>query len=256
MSADDTLHNAAAWASDHKPVALGIGGAAVLLALLALHRRKGTPNGITGATAAGVGAASLVPYGDATSMGFTGLTGLQDTTAGGFAGLTDQLGTISGLLTTMQPPGTSTSGGTETGNTVPTDGGAGSGAYTGSTAQPSYVPAESAPILTPTEAAPSLLTQPQGTYTAPRTNLAPATGLQPIATSIPDAIAQVGGGVVQADRTNVGGVRALTSFSAADQATIRSGGTVVGGDGRVFKNVIGKDGTPHATSIGMFGQVV
>lgn len=254
MSADETLSHAADWAETHKPVAIGVVGGVAALFVLLMIRRRNSANGTSGATAAGVGSASLVPYGDATSMGFTGLTGIQDATTGGFAGITDQLAGISGLLTTMQPPGTATSGGSDTGNTIPTAGAAGSGATTGATAQPAFLPADSAPILTPTAAAPATLAAPQSSYTAPAP-YQPAYAA-PYSASIPDAVAQVGGGVPLAQRTNVGGLRALTSFSSADQATIRSGGTVVGGDGRVFKNVIGADGTPHATSIGMIGQVI
>ena len=78
----------------------------------------------------------------------------------------------------------------------------------------------------------------------------------PYAETIPQAMAEVGGGVDQAVRTGVGGIRAFSSFDQESQRILRGGGTVVGGDGRVFKNVIGADGTPHATSIGMYGEVV
>ncbi|HUX68895.1 MAG TPA: hypothetical protein VMV41_00125 [Cellulomonadaceae bacterium] len=265
MTAEDPMSGAVEWAETHKPAA--IGGALGLGALLFLlyMRRKNSANGTTGATAAGVGSASLVPYGDATSMGFTGLTGIQDATTGGFSGVSDQLATIAGLLTNLAPAGNATTGGTNTGNTIPTsfaDGTTvgGSGATTGAVAQPAAVPAVATPTLVPTAAAPA--NAGASSYTAPVTTqpqpfMNPATAYQPAySASIPAAVAQVGGGVPLSDRTNVGGLRALTSFSAADQKIIRSGGTVVGGDGRVFKNVIGKDGTPHATSIGMVGQVI
>jgi hypothetical protein len=86
---------------------------------------------------------------------------------------------------------------------------------------------------------------------------APAVPLRgPYAQTIPQAMAEVGGGIDQAARTNVGGIRAFTSFDTESQRILRSGGTVVGGDGRVFKNIIGADGTPHATSIGMLNEVI
>lgn len=79
----------------------------------------------------------------------------------------------------------------------------------------------------------------------------------PYAPSIPAAMAQVGGGVAQAARTTVGSQRAFGTFDKNSQAKLRGGGTVVGGDGRVFKMIIDpRTGTPHATSIGMLGQVI
>jgi hypothetical protein len=245
------------WTKNNKPAAIGVVGGVVLLLALFTIRKRNAVNGMGGATAAGVGGASLVPYGDATSMGFTGLTGLHDATTGGFAMLSEQLGQVTGLLTTLQPTGTASSGGTETGNTIPTTDASGGyvggvGGVTGAVSQPTAVPSPTPePVLTP------VMQQPTTSYAPSTTHTYTAT---PVLTAVPSAltaaIEAVGGGIPQAQRTNVGGIRAYSSFDAESQRILRSGGTVVAGDGRVFKNVQGSDGTPHATSIGMVGQVI
>lgn len=279
MSAQDFIADVGEWTKNHKPVAIGVAGGTVLLIALFAIRKRNAVNGMGGATAAGIGSASLVPYGDATSMGFTGLTGLHDATTGGFAMLSEQLGQVTGLLTTLQPVGSATSGGTETGNTVPTtdaSGGSvgGIGGLTGSVSVPAAVPSVGPdPVLIPVQ---QPLEQPTTSpvvyapepvihtpYTPPQVYTPPPVHTYtptPILTAVPaqitKAIEQVGGGIPQPQRTNVGGIRAYKSFNAESQRILRSGGTVVAGDGRVFKNIIGSDGTPHATSIGMVGEVI
>lgn len=246
----DAVDNAVAWAGTHKPVALTLAGGLAAAILFTLYRRrKNAASGTSGATAAGVGGSSLIPYGDSSSLGVDALanstaTGFDQLTTG-FGGLVDA---ITGLTTTLTPPSATDPGaigGADTGNTIPTPGAAGTGANTGATATPGAVPSGTTPGLIPTTAAPATIVRPVSSYTP-----------TPDPAALAGAIQMVGGGVPQPQRTNVGSLRAFTSFDTDAQKTLRSGGEVVGGNGLVYKLVKGSDGTPHATSIGTYKQAV
>lgn len=249
MSGEDTVGEVVDWTSDHKPLALGIVGAVVVGLIVMRLRRSNSANGTSGATAGAIGGASLIPYESApgTPGASSDFTGLTDTANNGFSILSDQLSGITGLLTTLQPPGSAAIGGSDIGNTVPTPGAAGTGAATGLVSVPKAVPDPNTTVLVPTPAAPASA-PPSNYYVSPVDYSAPATDPNNLPPNYPTTVAPaptIGGNIVAGDYysgpsygvpTNA---RVLTSYSDTAVQQLLAGKTVLNGGTTPYKLVPG-----------------